>query len=240
MKIAVCDDNKNELFIINKILEEFIASQFPNNKITYTAFQSSIDLLNAIECGQYFDILLLDIVMPLMNGIQLADEIRTKNISSKIIFLTSSSEYAIDSYSVGAYYYLLKPIKKETLVSLLKKISFEFFNDIEKYLFIKNTTTLSKIALSQLEYVEVINRTLFFHLINGEILKSTFLTISELEKELLINKQFAKPHRSYIINMDHIRNLSSNGITTIGGASIPISRNLYKGIKQQYIDYSFE
>lgn len=239
MKIAICDDNNMELSQISKIVEEFIDTRLSEHSITYSAFQNGTDLLVAIENGQVFDILVLDVVMPLINGIQLADEIRNKNTVSKIIFLTSSPEYAVDSYSVDAFYYLLKPIKKESLIPLLKKASSDIFDKVEKHIIVKCGTGLSKIFLNKLQYAEVMGRTICFHMRNGEVLES-FRTMVQLEAELLTDKRFMKPHRSYIVNMDCIKNLSPEGITTITGAFIPISRNVYKEVKQAYIDYSFD
>ena len=240
LKIAICDDNNIELLKISKIVEEFIDAHLSEHSITYSAFQNGTDLLVAIEKGQVFDIFLLDVVMPLMNGIQLADEIRNKNTVSKIIFLTSAPEYAVDSYSVDAFYYLLKPIKKDGLIPLLEKAITDIFDKAEKHIIVKCVAGLSKIFLSKLQYAEVIGRTMCFHLKNGEDLESYFGTMSQLEAQLLPDKRFVKPHRSYIVNMDCIKNLVPEGITTVTGAFIPISRNIYKEVKQAYIDYSFD
>jgi len=239
LKIAICDDNNIELLQISKIVEEFIDAHLSEHSITYSAFQNGTDLLVAIEKGQVFDIFILDVVMPLMSGIQLADEIRNNNTVSKIIFLTSSPEYAVDSYSVDAFYYLLKPIKKESLIPLLEKASSDIFDKVEKHIIIKCGACLSKIFLNKLQYVEVIGRTMCFHLRNGEVLE-IFGTMVQLEAELLSEKRFVKTHRSYIVNMDCIKNLANEGITTVNGAFIPISRNIYKEVKQAYIDYSFD
>lgn len=239
MDIAICDDNNIELLQISKIVEEFIDTHLVEHSITYSAFQNSTDLLLAIDNGKVFDILLLDIVMSPMNGIQLAYEIRNKNTVSKIIFLSSTPEYAVDSYSVDAFYYLLKPIKKERLIPLLERASTDILDKMGKYIIVKCRAGISKIFLSKLQYIEVIGRTICLHLKSGEVLES-FGTMVNFEAQLLPDKRFAKPHRSYIVNMDYIKNFSPEGITTTTGAFIPISRNIYKEVKQVYIDYSFD
>lgn len=239
MRIAICDDNNIELLQIIRIVEEFIDTHLSDHSITCFAFQSSIDLLVAVQKGQAFDILLLDVVMPLMNGIQLAEEIRNKNTVSKIIFLSSAPEYAVDSYSVDAFYYLLKPIKKEKLLPILEKASADIFDKVENHIIVKSRTGISKIFLSKLQYIEVIKRTMYLYLRSGEILES-FGTMVNFEAQLLPDKRFVKPHRSYIVNMDYIKNFSPDGITTTSCAFIPISRNIYKEVKQTYINYSFD
>lgn len=236
MKIAICDDDNLELLEINGMVEEFIRSHSSEHRITSETFHNGLDLLAAIEKGLRFDIFLLDIIMPLIDGIELAKEIRNKDTIAKILFLTSSPDFAVDSYGVNAFYYLLKPIKKEELLPLLEKASAAVIDKSEKYVIVKNGTALTKIVLNKLQYAEVIGRTISFFLTNGETVES-FATMTQIEAELLTDKRFVKPHRSYIVNMDCIKNFTPKGITTVTGALIPISRDVYKKVKQAYIDY---
>lgn len=238
-KIAICDDTRTELLDVCKIVDEFIATNLYQCNITYLAFQNGTDLLAAINKGQVFDVFILDVVMPLLNGIDLAEEIRATNSVAKIIFLTSTPEYAVASYRVDAFYYLLKPIKKEALLPLLEKASTDIFNVVEKYILVKGRLGLTKVQLNKLQYVEVLGRTIYFYLRSGEIVEG-FGALAQFEYELLCNKQFIKPNRSYIVNMDYIKNLAPDGINTVTDAFIPVSRNMYKEIKQTYIRYCFD
>lgn len=239
MKIAICDDNITELMNVCKIVDELIATSLSERKITYMAFKNGTDLLAAINKGQVFDIFLLDVVMPLINGIDVAAEIRVTNSVAKIIFLTSAPEYAVDSYRVNAFYYLLKPIKKEALLSLIEKACADIYNELTKHIIVKRGSGLVKVQLNTLQYIEVVGRTIHFYLTNGEVVDSIG-TMASFEDELLSNSQFIKPYRSYIINMEYIKTLSPKGITTISGAFIPISRNIFKDIKQSYIDFTLK
>lgn len=239
LHIAICDDNYNELLQINQIVEEFRASHSSKYNIKCDTFSSSLDLLVATENRKSYDLLILDVVMPLMTGIEVATEIRQKSNLSKIIFLTSSREFAVDSYKVDAFYYLLKPISKEELMPILEKACAEIADEKEKGILVKCKTCLTKILLHNLEYTEVLGRTLFFHLTTGEVLES-YGTMSQLENDLLRDKRFIKPHRSYIVNMDSIHRITDKDIITFSNKPIPVSRELYKTIKQAYIDYSFE
>lgn len=178
-------------------------------------------------------------VMSGMNGIELANEIRNKNTVSKIIFLTTSPEYAVESYEVNAFYYVLKPIENVKLISLLEKACADIFEQKEKYIIVKSQACLTKIYLHCIQYVDVMERNIFFHLKSSEIIKSP-CSISQIESELLTDKRFVKTHRSYIVNMDYIKNIAPIGITTFSNATIPIARTAYKDVKQKYIDYSFD
>ncbi|MBV7276145.1 response regulator transcription factor [Clostridium sp. PL3] len=238
MKIAICDDDEQELIHINQHLDEYFNCGFSKDKIKVSRFQSSMQLLDLIEKGKHFDVFLLDVIMPDINGIDLATEIRSKDQVAKIIFLTSTSEFAVESYSVDAFNYLLKPIQKDKLFTVLEKVCNDIYSDLKPYILLKTKISLSKVFLHHLVYVEVSGRTVYFNQINGATLEITS-TISQIETVLLINKHFIKPHRSYIVNLDYVKNLSQDGITTTNDVFIPISRNVYKNVKQAYINHSF-
>lgn len=112
IQIGFCDDDPSVLDELHELLGSYRAER--NADIAPTAFQSPFELLASIEKGARFDILLLDVLMPGENGIEAAREIRQYDSNVKIIFLTSSAEFAVQSYTVGAYFYQLKPIWPES------------------------------------------------------------------------------------------------------------------------------
>lgn len=238
LQIAICDDNKIELLHMKQIVEEFKASHISIFNLKCDIFSSSLDLLMVTEKGKNYDILVLDILMPLMTGIQVATEIRKRNTSAKIIFLTSSPEFAVDSYAVNAFYYLLKPIEKEKLIPILEEACSHTVHKNEKGIIVKCKDCLTKIPLYKIEYAEILGRKLFFHLTNGGVMESLG-TLSELENDLLSDKRFIKPYRSFIVNMDCIQRITGKDIITFSNKSVPIARKIYKNIRQTYIDYSF-
>ena len=239
LQIAICDDNNLELLQIQQIVETFKSSHISRYNINCDTFLNALDLLLKVENGINYDILILDVVMPLLTGIEVAMEIRKINDISKIIFLTSSREFAVDSYKVDAFYYLLKPIDKEGLIAILERTFADIVDKKEKSLIVKCKTSFTKVFIHNLEYTEVNGRILFFHLTSGEVLESSG-TMSLLENDLLCDKRFIKPHRSYIVNMECIYRITDKDIITFSNKPIPISRALYKNIKQAYIDYSFD
>ena len=108
IQIAFCDDDQTVLDQLSALLEKYRAQRCV--QIQCTAFHSPLDLLAEIEKGTRYDILFLDVIMPAENGITAAKEIRQYDNVVKIIFLTSSAEFAVESYVVGAYFYQIKPI----------------------------------------------------------------------------------------------------------------------------------
>ena len=106
----------------------------------------------------------------------------------KIIFLTSSPEFAVESYSVGAYFYQLKPIWEESFFRLMDA---------------------------------VLGRKLLFHLENGAVLESAG-SLDDLAGQLMQYSNFFRPHRSFLVNMEYIQNISSRSIKMVNDAEIPI------------------
>lgn len=239
MQIAICDDDKQELLRIRRLVDEYLNSNPKDNKIEVSSFESNMKLLALIEGGKHFDLFLLDVIMPNINGINLASEIRNRDQVAKIIFLTSSPEFAVESYAVDAFSYLLKPIQKEKLFSVLEKVCTDMCSSQKQYILVKTHTCLSKIFFHQLIYVEVMGRTVSFHQKNGTIIESAS-TISQIESVLLSDNRFIKTHRSFIINLDYVKNLSPEGFTLTSDKLIPVSRKVYKEVKQAYINYCFQ
>lgn len=112
IKVAFCDDDMSVLDEIERLLDQYCEKQ--NREIRYASFQNSLELLAEIEKGMCFDVLFLDVIMPGMDGIHVAKEIRQYDNAVKIIFLTSSDEFAVQSYTVDAYFYQMKPIREES------------------------------------------------------------------------------------------------------------------------------
>jgi len=119
INIAICDDNKLQLKLVEDLIEEYISTS--NARIEYESFSNADQLIKHIDANSNFNIYVLDIIMPKKNGIELAQELRKKNDSGIIIFLTSEPNYAEDSYDVDAFYYLVKPVDKEKLFAILDK-----------------------------------------------------------------------------------------------------------------------
>ena len=238
INIAICDDNKDHLDILVNIIEEYIGKHILHYNINYKVFENGADLLDQIEKGVRYQIILLDIIMPLGNGIDIAKEIRLFDNLCKIIFLTSSPEFAVDSYSVDAFNYLLKPTSYEKLKPVFEKAISEIIETRDESVLVNAKSGLTKVYVYNIEFVEIIGRHLLYNLSGGIILEVKG-TLGELEKTLLSFNRFIKPHRSYIINMDFIDTITTKEIKTRSNKRIPISRINYQEIKKTYIEYSF-
>ena len=158
IQIAFCDDDQTVLDQLSALLEKYRTQRCI--QIQCTAFRSPLDLLAEIEKGVRYDILFLDVIMPAENGITVAKEIRQYDTAVEIIFLTSSTEFAVESYMVGAYFYQLKPIWEESFFRLTDSVIAECCRADQRSLVLRCKTGISRIELDQLLYCEVLGRTL--------------------------------------------------------------------------------
>lgn len=236
IKIAFCDDDLSTLNEINILLDQYRVEH--NRDITYAAFQSSLELLASVEKGIRFDILFLDVIMPGENGINTAKEIRQYDEAVKIIFLTSSPEYAVQSYTVGAYFYQMKPLWMESFFRLMDSVIGECEKSQQNSLILRCKNGISRIILDRLEYCEIIGHTLFFHMDNGAVMESVG-GLDDLCRQLSQYENFLRPHRSYLVNMEYIQNISYKAITMDSHAQIPIPHGKCSDIKKLYLEYAF-
>lgn len=236
IKIALCDDDLSVLKEIKTLLEQYSIEHA--QKIVCVDFCSPMELLTEIENGMRPDILFLDVIMPGENGISVAKEIRQYDDTVKIIFLTSSSEFAVESYTVGAFFYQIKPIYTESFFQLMDAVVPECEKIQQGSLLVRGKNGITRINLRKLEYCEVIGRTLFFHLENGKLLEGIG-SLDDLCDKLAQYDNFLRLHRSFVINMEYIQNISYKAVTLDDLTEIPIPHGKCSEIKKRYLEYAF-
>ncbi len=208
IKIAFGDDDMSVLDELKGLIDRYRAGH--NQEIWYAAFCSSLELLAEIEKGVRYDILFLDIIWPNENGIDIAKEIRQYDSTVKIIFLTSSPEFAVQSYTVGAYFYQIKPIREDRFFDLMDSAISEHQKERQRSLILRCKSGITRVDLDRLEYCEVLGRTLLFHMENGKTLEGSG-SMDKLYEQLSQYENFVRPHRSFLINIQLV-NLVSVGI----------------------------
>lgn len=235
-RIAFCDDDAALLHQIQDLLEQYRALR--GVQLELFSYTNPMDLLSDIEAGARYDVLFLDVLMPGINGISTAQEIRRYDTAVQIIFITSSSDFAVQSYVVGAYYYQLKPIWKESFFHLTDAVLAECRKRTQHSLILRCKSGVTRITLDSLEYCEVQGRTLVFHLLDGTVTESSG-SMDELARQLADHPAFLRPHRSYLVNMEHIHNLTAKSITMESLAEIPLPHGRFTAVRDQYLDYAF-
>ena len=235
--IAICDDSKQERQILAALFKRY--QELHATPLQIHIFQNGFSLLDAIDQGKRFDITILDILMPGENGIDIARNIRASGTDTEIIFLTSSPEYAVDSYEVKAQNYLLKPVTEEKFFASIDSILAELDEkDTASFIIYTTEKQYSRIRVSSLVYGEVTHRTITLHLADQTMI-SAVMTFTEFQDILKAYPDFIYPHRSYAVNMNYIQYVTKSDIILTDGQKIPLSRNNYTKISEQFLNFAY-
>ena len=229
MRIAVCEDNN----IVAAFMEDYIASMDAEN-IEYEIFTSGDDLIHYMEQENVtFNILFMDIEMPGRNGIETSAYVREKDKYALIIFITDHKEYVYEVFDVLPFRFLIKPVTREALNLVMKKV-FEHFNLTKQVFFFKQNKTQLQVAFDEIIYFEGNLRKVRLVTTGGEY--DFYGKISEVVKKLDGNL-FLQIHNSYIVNMDQIRKISESVVLLKSGTTLPISKKYREYVRQKHIQY---
>ncbi len=189
-----------------------------------------------------YDVLLLDICMPGMLGTEIAKEIRKRKESLEIVFVTSSTDFAIEAFTLKAAHYIVKPFSQERFDEAMDRAVEKHKNTMVKNITLKLRSGEARLVdLNEIMYVESFSHSQNIHLKTGEQIE-TRQTLSEL---LSVFKEYAKeqfisPYKGYIVNQNSIRSVEPDKITLKSGVQIPLVKRSFKQIKEQYFAFIFD
>jgi DNA-binding LytR/AlgR family response regulator len=197
--------------------------------------------MDYIESSLYknkFDIYLLDVVMPAIKGTEVASFIRKIDDDCHIIFITSSPEYAVDSYDVFASGYIVKPILRKKFFATLDRTISKITSDTNysQRISVKTKDGIKSIMINKIRFAEYKNHVIEFHTVNENTICSVTgsMTISGLMKLLENNSSFVMPHRAFIVNLEYVSSLEGSNFIMNKAEKIPVSRTAMKNIKQKF------
>ena len=231
MLIAICDDEKR----ICSILTEKVKGFCPDAEVV--SYTSGTVLLNS---GSFPDILLLDIRMPDMGGMDVARALRDKGWRKILIFVTGEEDQVFNAFDLKAFHFLVKPVADEKLRTVLMNAREELGRvertsvSNDKYISIQSGPSHISINLSRLLYAEVFNRKIILHMDKENI--EYYGQLSALEE--LVDKDFYHIHRSYLVNMKYVQKYDRSSVTLLNSDNIPIARREYDGFLKTYMEYS--
>lgn len=226
MRFAICDDDTNMLDYLRRVILEWGRPEI--NQIEM--FPSAEAFLFGYEENKKYDVILLDIEMNKMNGVELAKRIRAFDKTVQIIFVTGYSEYISEGYDVAALHYLMKPVIKEKLFEVLDRAK-EKLSENERYLCLKIDSEMILVPLHEIRYIEVERNYVTVHADDNYTVRQT---LSEMEQEL--DDRFFRASRSFIINLHKIRKATKSEVVLIDNTSIPLPRNAYQALNRAIIE----
>jgi len=230
LRFVICDDERVERDYLTEIVKEWATKR--EQLVVIASYESAESLLFAYEDDKAIDIMLLDIQMKAMDGVNLAKQIREDNAQVQIVFITGFPDFIAEGYEVGALHYLMKPIKAAKLYEVLDRALAKLVkNDLT--LIVQINDTLERLLLKDIVYFEAAAHKVLIR--TKKALFEVRANISDLEKSL--NEDFIFCHRSYIVNLGYIQGLKKNELILINGESIPLSRRLSKEVNLAFITY---
>ena len=240
IKIAICDDEEAQVESIRHATEKYFSKK--NESVTYKTFTNSFLLLEEFDKGSGFDIVLLDICMPGMLGIEVAKDINKAKRKTEIIFLTTSKEFALEAFSLGAAHYLVKPFTQEQFEEAMERALFRYHKANSSKILLKLIGGgIRVIDLTEIIYIESASHVQTVQLIDGDAIRvrqSLSQLLEILEK--IAPGQFVSPYKGYIVNQKEIRTIKSNGIAMCDDREIPLVKREYKQFQQRYFNYIFQ
>lgn len=229
MKIAICDDEKSEQQLLCKYVEEWASGK--GQRAELSCFDSAEGFLFSWEDEKDYKVLILDIEMGSMNGMELAKKIRETDHDIPILFVTGYEQYMQFGYDVTALHYLMKPVNKEKFFSVLDKLPTEQ-KEAEKFLFQMDEGNVS-LPLGDIWYVEADGHRCTLHTQNTVL--SLKENISSVEKRLTGYEAIIKCHRSYLVNLQHVSVVLKEELVLDNREKVPLSRNLRKAVNDAFI-----
>lgn len=240
MRISICDDEPLELASLRSDIEEYIRCH--DFDVEVKSFSSPLQLLEYEKANGTSDVYLLDIIMPDMNGIELGRKIRERNKKAAVLYLTTAEEYSLSAFSVHAFSYLIKPVKKETLFSELCDCFFHLESippRASRMIPIKTPDEMRLVSIKSIDAVEYSNHRLIFHLTDGCKVESTYQSepFNRLAARFMEFGIFVRSAESFLINMDNIASMTAKNFRMNNGSEYPITRK-YDNAKKYYLDYA--
>lgn len=237
MKVAICDDEIICRAQLTDVLCDYIEER-RDAHIEYDEYRDPNTLLQATRDGQVYDIYILDVIMPDLDGIKLGQALRAKGVDGKIIYLTSSKEHAIDSFRVRAFDYILKPVVKEVFYKTMDEAISSINIKKDKCVIIKTKDGNARIALDNILYVENANRLLIYHLADGKDITSTTLrtSFSDAMQELVADERFYACGVGTVVNLNHITSVENEGVV-FGDKRIFLNKKLCRELRGAWNNY---
>lgn len=230
LRIAICDDESIDRRQVADLTNEIIKAE--GLACSLSSYESATALLAAIQGGTQFHILLLDVMMDGLDGMEFAAALRKLGDNTAIIFISSNREMALRGYEVSAARYLAKPLQRTQLQEALLYCYKTFCE--KKEILLPTEKGQSKLSPSDIIYVEPWARGSRLQLISGPI--ETSAKFSDLTA-ILPERSFTLCHRTILVNLAFVKHLRSYEIELADGRTFPVSKHRVSDLKKRLLGY---
>lgn len=225
-RVAVCDDNKRVTEVVSRLVQEW------NDEIKVECFSSGEELL--ADYREY-QAVFLDIDMEGIDGIETGKRIRSKDKQVKIVYLTAYRDYVAGAFGVHAFQYLLKPVKRDEIHQVLSDI-FAYMKETENKVVLDFQTVKGMLCIpvSEIYYFEYLDRRVY--IVTAD---ERYVMVEKIGNvaEKMKSYGFSVPHQSFVVNMQHVKNVLTGRVLLDNGAEIPLAQKKQKEWKKELISW---
>lgn len=243
MNLALVDDLEYDLHSLEKLITDYFFRK--NIKYNISLFLTGEEFLSSFRPGR-FDAIFLDNLLDGINGMDVARRVRSQDDSVPIIFITAEDGFALEGYTVQAMDYIMKPVSKERLEILMKRLD-KRLNKSRNIIEIKENRVTRFLNLDDVLYVRSAGHFLEIQTSYGTL--KPYMTQEYFQSVLKELGEYGTPSqglrfqnccRGYVVGLDHVISLDSTDFLMSDGSRVPISRPKYKEMQNAYANYLFQ
>ena len=237
IRFALCDYNEIQLAITGEILRGCLEPYA--GQVSIIEFSSGEALLADVRKNGGYDAYILDMIMPGMNGMEVASTLRLLNDTGKIIFLTSTSDYAVQAFDVKAYHYILKPLDSAKFAGVMKTLMDDIARTGLEVINIKTQEGDVAVKLQDIVHTDVQNRYPIYNLRNGKQITGKWLRTKFKDEvaPLLSKNYFVECGASCVINLCYVESIDSECVVMTDGSVIYPPQSAIYTIMKQWMDF---
>ncbi len=240
LRIAICDDEEKQLHQTAALVNAYFQSR-PGISGQVETFTSGAALVARAEDISGFDLYVLDILMPGMSGIETGRRLRALGGSGEILYLTSSNDFAADSYDIRAFFYLLKPVEESKLFRVLDEAVEKLARRRNSSIVVTTADGPRRIPLERLLYVERVGRCARYFCTDGIVDSLTIRTsFRATAAPLLADRRFCLCGASFVLNYQHVTGVKGQQALLDNGQIIPLPRTAATEFKRVWGRYWLE
>lgn len=240
LRIALCDDDEKHLNQTAALLTAYLKAR-PRLNGQVECFQSGSALLAKAESAGDFDLYILDILMPGLNGIETSRLLRALGEGGEILYLTSSNDFAADSYDVQAFFYLLKPVEEAKLFQVLDDAVEKLSRRRTSAVVVNTAAGPRRILLERIRYVERVGRCLRYYCTDTTIdTQGIRGSLREATASLLADRRFYLCGASFVLNFQHVSGVNGQAALLDNGQTVALPRSSATEFKKAWGSYWLE
>ena len=238
MQIALCDDEEIYHEKIQNLIRQYKLIH-SDRTFSLSSFSSGRELLNHVDEYGGFDLYILDCIMPGMNGIELGSALRRRDDAGILLYLTTSPDFALDSYRVDAFDYLLKPMDRDLFFQSLDKAYRSFSQILQEVVAVKTADSIRMLSIADIRYAERMEKHIDYYLTDNTVIHSTSFngSFQSAVTELVAHKGMLLVGSSFVVNLFHVTEVTKSDLILTGKLHVPVPRRMYESVKKKWVDF---